>query len=75
MEEVLKLTALLYLQEALKGQSYEECKELIEVAKQNGAEQGDISGLIAAHLRGDKPGGRGKEQTLGKNRLKSLKEK
>ena len=66
--EVFKVTALLYLQEALAKQEYESCKELVAIAKKLGAQQGEIDQAIAAFLRGDKPGGQGGAKQK-KNRL------
>ncbi|MCR4336373.1 MAG: hypothetical protein NUV91_01005 [Candidatus Omnitrophica bacterium] len=55
-DEVLKVTTLLYLQEALLKEKYEGCKELIEIAKKFGAQQSEIKEVIAAYIR-DKAGG------------------
>lgn len=68
--EVLKATALLYFQQALLNQAYEECATLVTKAKAYGALQSDISNIIAQYLSGDKPIGR--EAQLGKNRLNGL---
>ena len=46
-DEVLKLTALIYLKEALVAQRYEECAALISEAKDLGAKQSEINALIA----------------------------
>ena len=71
--DIFKVTALVYLKEALVKQEYESCKELVEIARKLGARQGEIDGTIASYLRGDKPGGQnGAVQR--KNRLSSLKE-
>ncbi len=53
-DEVLKVTALLYLEDALVKQEFEDCKELIETAKELGAEQADITDVITAYLRNPK---------------------
>ena len=50
-EQILKVTALLYLKEALITQQYETCPELIEAAKNYGADQNDISAVIADYLK------------------------
>jgi len=42
----LRLTALLYLREALQTERYEECAELIRFAKRFGARNGDIRSLL-----------------------------
>ena len=55
-DQLLKLTALLYLKEALVDQKYENCQELIDTAKGLGVAQGDISAVIADYLKVDNPG-------------------
>lgn len=50
--EVLRLTALLYLQEAVAKQRYEECEELIALAKEFGAEQVDITIVLVQSALG-----------------------
>ena len=55
-EQVLKVTASLYLQEALLAQQYEICSELIDAAKNLGVSQGEITALITDHLKGLSPG-------------------
>lgn len=72
--EIIKVTAFVYIQEALTTQDYESCPELIGIAKKLGASQEEITGVITAYLRGEKPGG-GKESLTTKNRLGVLKEK
>ncbi|MCB9772178.1 MAG: hypothetical protein H6754_06470 [Candidatus Omnitrophica bacterium] len=52
--EVLKLTSLIYLKEALLAQRYEDCAELIRDAKGFGAEQVEISALLVEVFRGRK---------------------
>ena len=42
----VKLTALLYLREALLAERYEECAELIAVAKEFGAELFEVQYLL-----------------------------
>jgi hypothetical protein len=42
----VKLTALLYLKEALLHENYEECPELIQTAKEFGAREGEIANLL-----------------------------
>ena len=42
----IKLTALLYLREALLNEVYEECAGAIEVAKEFGAEDFEIRNLL-----------------------------
>lgn len=49
-ENLLKVTALLYLKEALYKEKYEECPELIEVAKRYGVEQEEIQKVISRHV-------------------------
>ena len=55
-DQILKLTALLYLKEALIAQKYESCQELIDAAKNLGANSGDISAVIAEYLNAGNPG-------------------
>ena len=55
-EQILKVTALLYLKEALLAQEYESCPELIDTAKNLGVSQGDISAVIAEYLATGSPG-------------------
>ncbi|MBP9854566.1 MAG: hypothetical protein KBD53_06845 [Candidatus Omnitrophica bacterium] len=49
-EHLLKVTALLYLKEALYKEKYEECLELITVAKRYGVEQEEIQKIISRHV-------------------------
>ncbi len=46
MKHPVKLTALLYLKEALLKQQYETCPELITVAKEFGAGEFEIQDLL-----------------------------
>jgi hypothetical protein len=55
-DQILKLTALLYLKEALVAQEYESCQELVDTAKNLGIDQGDISAVITDYLNADNPG-------------------
>ena len=55
-DQILQVTALLYLQEALIVQEYESCQELIDTAKNLGVDPGDISAAIADYLNADNPG-------------------
>lgn len=55
-DQILKVTALLYFKEALIAQEYESCRELIDAAKNLGADPGDISAVIAEYLNADNPG-------------------
>ena len=66
-DPILKMTALLYLKEALIVQEYESCQELIDTAKDLGVNPGDISAVIADYLNADNPG---RQKT---NRLRSYK--
>lgn len=47
----LQVTALLYLQEALAEERYEECTELVSSAKELGVEQIEISTVLASYIR------------------------
>ena len=42
----LKVTSLQYLKEALANEAYEQCAEVLVVAKELGVEQSDIQKLI-----------------------------
>ncbi len=53
--QILKVTALLYLKEALVNQKYESCQELIDTARNLGVGPGDISAVIADYLNADNP--------------------
>jgi hypothetical protein len=55
-DQILKVTALLYLKEALIAQEYESCQELVDIAKKLGVNPGDISAVIADYLNADNPG-------------------
>ena len=46
----LKVTALLYLKEALDRERYEDCPGLLQAAKEFGAQQGEISKVIAQYI-------------------------
>ncbi len=54
-DEPLKLTALLYLREALEKESYEDCAEIVGAAKEFGAQTSDIRSVIAEYLQQTKP--------------------
>ena len=49
-DNTLKATALLYLVEAIEQERYENCAELVQAAQELGAEQGEISQVIAAYV-------------------------
>ena len=63
-DQILKVTALLYLKEALIEQKYESCQELINTARELGAFSSDISAVITDYLNGNNPGGRQKPSRL-----------
>jgi hypothetical protein len=42
----VRLTALVYLSEALRSERYEECTEIVQVAQEFGASQNEIQGLL-----------------------------
>jgi len=54
--QLLKLTTLVYLKEALVSQKYETCQELIDTAKNLGVDQGDIKAVITDYLNAGNPG-------------------
>ena len=45
-KDPVKLTALLYLREALKKERYEECSQFIRVAKEFGAQDREVEELL-----------------------------
>ncbi len=51
-EEILKVTALLYLKEALRKEQYEDCPELIQTAKSFGARQSEVRKVIVEYIGG-----------------------
>jgi len=42
----VRLTALLYLSEALRAEKYEECAEIVSVAREFGAGESEIRSLL-----------------------------
>lgn len=42
----IKLTALLYLREALRTERYEECAQFVQVAREFGAQEQEIEELL-----------------------------
>lgn len=46
-DELLQVTALAYLQDALANERYEECAQLIKSARQYGAQGRDIQKVLA----------------------------
>ena len=71
--EVLKETSLLYFSDALINQAYEECPNLVKIAKEFGALQSDIDEVITDYLEGRKIKGKN-EAKLGNNRQNILQE-
>ena len=49
--QLVKATSLQYLKEALADEAYEECAELIAIAKESGAFDDEVRQVIAAHVR------------------------
>lgn len=45
-KNAVKLTALLYLREALLAERYEQCREFIAVARQFGAQRREVEELL-----------------------------
>lgn len=45
-DDPVKLTALLYLQEALREERYEDCAPMIAVAREFGASEAEIRNLL-----------------------------
>ena len=54
-DPVLKLTALLYFVQALEAGTYEQCAELVRLARDFGARDYEIDAVIAAHLKRPNP--------------------
>ena len=48
-EHPIKRTALIYLKEALLKERYEECKDMIDIAREFGAADKDITDILAAY--------------------------
>ena len=46
LKHPVRLTALLYLSEALRSERYEECAEFVGVAREFGASENEIRGLL-----------------------------
>lgn len=55
-EDARKAISLLYLEEALYKEQYEECAGLIQTAQGFGAEPSEVSKVIAKHLKSLKYG-------------------
>lgn len=53
-DEFLKTTALMYLEEALFRERFEDCDELIRTAKGFGAQLDEIKAVILGHLNKSK---------------------
>ena len=71
--ELLKVTSLLYFKDALLKQEYEACQELLESARNFGAEQSEIEEVIVSYFRGGKTGGRSEANRI-KAQLQTSKE-
>lgn len=68
-DNVLKATALVYLKEALFRQKYEQCAELIRSAKEFGAGEEEVRGVIEEYVRELKGGSREEPYNQYANRL------
>ncbi len=64
--ETLKLTSLIYFEEALSKEAYEQCTELLKVIKELGVAPEEIQRLIKEHLDVLKARGRKVVATLRK---------
>lgn len=64
--QVLKLTSLIYLKEAVEKQEYENCAALIREAKGYGAQQSEINALLAEAFG---PGYEAKTNNRGRTRF------
>ncbi|MCA9409047.1 MAG: hypothetical protein H6755_03250 [Candidatus Omnitrophica bacterium] len=49
-DEILKVTALVYLKDALATERFEECAELIVKAKEFGADPSEINSIITRYV-------------------------
>ena len=74
-QTLFKTTTLLYLRDALEKQSFEECKELVGIAKNYGAKPQEVQEVIADYIKGEPFGGRNNGVDGEENRLRSLKTK
>jgi hypothetical protein len=54
--DVLKATSLIYFEDALLSEQYEDCPELIQIAKDFGASAAEIRYVIARYVRSLKDG-------------------
>ena len=68
-ENALQVTALLYLQEALAAERYEECTDLISSAKELGVGQTAISTVLASYIRQLKGNGNEANQNNARRRF------
>jgi len=50
-DEILKLTALLYIEDALTNEQFEDCRELIKSAKELGARSSEIRQVLLGYIR------------------------
>jgi hypothetical protein len=50
LPQVIKITSLLYLKDALNREEYEQCPELIQTAKDNGATKEDVQKEILGFI-------------------------
>ena len=65
----LQVTAILYLQEALAQERYEECAQLIGSAKELGVGQAEISTVLASYVRQLKGNGNEANKTNARRRF------
>ena len=70
-DEVLAVTALIYLKEALTNERYEECAEFVRAAKRFGATQSDIKQTLVEGARAFKTGRKApaRRQATGRKRF------
>ncbi len=50
-DKTLMVTSLLYFEDALIKERFEECRELSQLARRYGAKQSQINRVIARHIR------------------------
>ena len=50
LSDVLKVTSLFYLKEALREEAYEQCAEILAAAKENGVARDEIQKVLEEHI-------------------------
>ena len=68
-DDVLKVTALSYLEETLIKEQYELCADLIKAAKEYGADKKEVQAVLAQHIGKRIQGGEGTRPHGGRRRF------